>query len=396
VKRIRLPSGQGVVELRYLYADFDRHGNQRWYVKRKDALKIRLTLTPDGSEAFLEQYRAALNGVSPKAPKVIRPAIKTTHEPGSLRYLLSRYYESAEYRRLGTRTKMVRRAILDSICEETIFSDAPTGSLPYAMMEPRHVRQIRDVKAELPEAANARVKALRQVFKWATDDTVKMADTDPSKAVKYLQGNPEGWHAWTISEIHQYWKAHPIGTRARLALDLLLFTMVRRSDLVKLGPQMESNGSLRFRETKGRDRIIKDREIPILPPLRASIDATKSGHLAYLITQSGKPFTANGFGNWFKKQCRAAGLDHCSAHGMRKAAATIAGEQGATTLELQAMGGWTTLKEPERYTRTANKKKLAAGAMHKVIPEQNADESCPPESDMAESGQYSPSKALKT
>jgi hypothetical protein len=48
-----------------------------------------------------------------------------------------------------------------------------------------------------------------------------------------------------------------------------------------------------------------------------------------------------------------------------KASATRLADRGATAHQLMAWFGWTTLREPERYTRAANKKKLArsAGAM---------------------------------
>ena len=50
------------------------------------------------------------------------------------------------------------------------------------------------------------------------------------------------------------------------------------------------------------------------------IDATPSGHLTFLVTEFGKPFTEAGFGNWFREQCDMANLRHCSFHGLRKAA----------------------------------------------------------------------------
>lgn len=89
-------------------------------------------------------------------------------------------------------------------------------------------------------------------------------------------------------------------------MDLLLFTGVRRSDVVTLGPQMERDGNIAWTEVKGRRRKIKARELPILPQLRASIDACPSGHLTYIATAYGKPFTANGFGNWFRDRCDEA------------------------------------------------------------------------------------------
>ncbi len=54
------------------------------------------------------------------------------------------------------------------------------------------------------------------------------------------------------------------------------------------------------------------------------------------------------------------------AHGLRKAAATRAADNGATTHELMAVFGWIDIKEAEIYTRNANRKRLAAQAMTKL------------------------------
>jgi len=190
-------------------------------------------------------------------------------------------------------------------------------------MEPSHVAKLRDEKAAMPHAANNRVKAIRQLFKWASSPEYGYARKNPAREVSYLKGaNPDGIKAWTEADVAAYEVRHPIGTKARLALDLLLYTGVRRSDVVKLGPQMERDGRLVFTETKGRAHTVKTHEIPILPPLRASINATLIGHLVYLATAWGKPHTAAGFATWFKRQCRMAGLNDVSAHGLRKLGAT--------------------------------------------------------------------------
>lgn len=92
-------------------------------------------------------------------------------------------------------------------------------------------------------------------------------------------------------------------------------------------------------------------EIPVLQALSDVIDVSPTGDLTYLVTEFDKPYTSNGFGNWSKRQCRSAGLAECSAHGLRKAAAATAAENGATTQELMAIFGWLTMKESERYTQ---------------------------------------------
>jgi integrase len=219
------------------------------------------------------------------------------------------------------------------------------GTLPFAEMRARHVRAIRDEKIGLPEAANGRLKALGQVFAFAVRED--LTTLDPTDGVEYLPGNSEGFHTWTLEEVRQYEQRWPLGTRQRLALDLLLYTGTRRSDAVKLGKHMEREEWLHFTETKNRNsRALsrrgktpkpKHRAIPILPELRASIDACPSGHLVYLVSAHGGPYKEASFGNVFRDWCDQAGLPQCSAHGLRKAGATIASDNGATTHQLMAV-----------------------------------------------------------
>ncbi|TMJ83890.1 MAG: hypothetical protein E6G76_19580 [Alphaproteobacteria bacterium] len=118
--------------------------------------------------------------------------------------------------------------------------------------------------------------------------------------------------------------------------------------------------------------------LPILPALQRVIDGTPCGDLTFLVNDWGRPFTDAGFGNKFRDWCNQAGLRHCSAHGLRKAGATVAANNGATSRQLMAIFGWDTLKEAERYTRAADQKLLAEAAMHMLeTPEQNGTESCP-------------------
>jgi len=195
---------------------------------------------------------------------------------------------------------------------------------------------------------------------------VGLAEENPAKDVSRIRNSSDGHHTWTSEEVQKYWSRHATGTKARLAIDILLFTGARRSDAVKLGRQMVSDGWLNWVETKGKDHVRKERSIPILPPLQVSVDACPSGHLNWLVTSYGKPFTPAGFGNWFRDRCDEAGLTHCSAHGLRKAGATFAANNGATTQQLMAIWGWESIEEAERYTKRADRRRLAGDAMHLI------------------------------
>jgi integrase len=385
--KIRMRDGSGQADLKFIEEDVDRHGNVRVYFRR-GGRKTRIREKP-GTDEFMRVYRRLVaNGHPEKDPG------KGVAAPESLRWLMEQYMASPEFKTLSRRTRYVRRGLLDAISEESFGAQkTPHGRKPYQMMETRHVRKIRDVKgADLPEAANNRIKALRQLFAWAIE--VDLAKNNPARDIKYLKGKPGGFHTWTEDEVSAFEDRHPVGTMARLALALLLYTGVRRSDVVRLGPQMEKDGWLKFTETKGRERLRKEREIPILPELRRIIDATPSGHLSYLVTSRGNPYTHAYFGNWFRECCNKAGLKHCSAHGLRKAGATIIVERGGTEHQLMAIYGWESTKQAGVYTRKANRKKLVAEAMHLLGPEPNKNKSVPLSDNMQEGGTFRAKKPL--
>ncbi len=161
--KIDLKDGAGL-DLKYLVKDTDRHGNARIYVRRHGRkVRIRELATV---EDFMAAYRAAL-----ETPDRSATGFPTAAAPGSLRWLVQSYYGCPEFLGLHESTRAKRRLILEGICVDH-------GTKPFARLETKHVRTlIRDPKAATPEAANGRVKALRQVFKWAVE--VGYANTNP-------------------------------------------------------------------------------------------------------------------------------------------------------------------------------------------------------------------------
>jgi site-specific recombinase XerD len=119
----------------------------------------------------------------------------------------------------------------------------------------------------------------------------------------------------------------------------------------------------------------------MLPVLQSIIDASPTGDLTYLMTDHGKPFTPAGFGGWFREQCDKAALKHCSAHGLRKAGASIAAENGASPHQLMAIFGWLTLKEAERYTQAARRRRMARDGMGFLVRKETNNEQIFPTSD---------------
>lgn len=378
--KILLRDRTGTRDYRYLVEDVDRFGTVRIYFRRAGQKKIRLVEKP-GTAAFEAEYLCAFRGEPLDLPDIVMARaciVGAPAAPGTMRWLCQQYFTAAAFLELDESTRRVRRRILDAISQRA-------GTFRFADMEPRHVAKLRDEKAATPEAANSHVKALRQLFAWACLPEYGYATRNPARDVGYLKSqNPDGHRVWSEEDVAKYETRHLIGTKARLTLDLFLYTGVRISDVVKLGPQMERAGKLVFSETKGRRRIVKTHELPILPPLRTSIDATPTGHLVYLVTQFGHPHSVKGFSNWFARRCREAGIEAgLTAHGLRKLGAVRCVEAGATEHQLMALFGWSTTKQAALYTRKANRALLEAGAAPLLarVPhdnsERNSNESVP-------------------
>src|SRR5262249_11436195 len=103
--------------------------------------------------------------------------------------------------------------------------------------------------------------------------------------------------------------------------------------------------------------------IPVHPDLRAVLDAMPKTGLQFLTTLRGRAFSAEVFGKFFKIACKRAGLPHCSAHGLRKAAATRLADAGCSASQIASITGHKTLAEVARYTQAADQRRLAQQAL---------------------------------
>ncbi len=358
--KIRITNASGTLKLRYLLQERLPSGAVRIRLRRKGSPTITLN-APPGTDAFMKEYLVALEGNAQPLPK--QRERRQHAAVGTLRWLTTQYYGSAEFKRLGPHTQHVRRLILDKLCQSTDANGIRRGDKPYAHMEARNVRMLRDERADTPAAANQIVKMLRQVFAYAV--VVDLAKTNPAKEVPYLKSGTTGFHTWTIEEVYRFEVRHPIGTKARLALALMIYTGQRRSDIIQFGRQHVKNGWLKITQQKNRIRAPITIEIPVLPELQNIINASPCGDLTFLVTEFGRPFTSIGFGNWFRDRCIEASVPG-RAHGLRKATATRLAELGASDREIMAVTGHQTSKEVDRYTKAARRKVLAESAMARL------------------------------
>jgi integrase len=199
-----------------------------------------------------------------------------------------------------------------------------------------------------------------------------------------------GFPVWTDNDVDLYHSRWPLGTRQRVWIDVLLFTGLRRGDVVRIGRQ--HCRSYLVKNTQGADetktiatltteksQFTMTVTLPILPVLSATLKAGPTGDLAFICGANGGPLVKTSFGNMFREACDQAGVFGKSAHGVRKIGATTAADNGATEKELDAIFGWEGGDMAKVYTQAANRKRASMRAMGML--ERTADEHSMPSPD---------------
>jgi integrase len=273
---------------KYVHGFIDRHGKPRFYFRRRGFNKVPLPGLPWSPE-FMAAYETALTGqkIQPGGSQVL---------PGTIRALAVSYFNSLGFRSLKPITQSTYRNIIDRLCDERDREGAKIGDKRAGGLRRDHVIKLMSARAERPDSANGLRKALRAMMKHAVD--MGLRPDDPTRDVKAIRVKSSGYHSWTEDEIAAFERRHPRGSRARLAFALLLYTGQRRSDVVRMGRQHVRDGVLSLRQEKTGTAL----NIPLHPKLIEVIAETVTGNLTFLTTQAGKPFTAAGFGNWFREQ----------------------------------------------------------------------------------------------
>jgi integrase len=329
----------------HLHREKTRHGAVAWYFRKGGGQRVRIRGEYDSAE-FRAAYARAIGGA---------PAEQPAAAPKTLRWAIDRYRLSSAWAQLANATRRQKENIFRRVI-------AISGNERLADIDTDAIRAGRERRKDAPHSANVFLKAMRSFFRWALEEG--LVASDPTVGIALLKGTNDdvGFHTWTQEEMDAFEARWPLGTRERLAYDLLLYTGLRRGDAVRVGRQHVTSGIIQIRAEKTGEELF----LPILPPLQTSIEATATGDLAFLCNAYGDPWVKESFGNWFREVCQKAGVPG-SAHGLRKAGATRAAENGATDRGLMALFGWTKEKMATRYTRAADRKRLALAAAEQLL-----------------------------
>jgi integrase len=342
----------------HLNREANRHGTVVWYVRVGKGSRIRIK-AEYGTPEFVAAYQSAVRGERPRGPgKAAR---------GTLGWLFDLYRQTTAWTDLAKSTRYKRENIMMRVL-------ATAEREPISAINEAAIIAGRERRAATPASAQAFIDTLHGLFKWAV--SVKLASSDPTLNVKVKTKSKRkgGYPPWTDEDMAKFEARWPRGTRERVIFDVLAYTGLRIGDVATLGRQHLKERTIVIAGQPVRRTVISIDsektgmrvELPLLSQLRETLDAGPTGDLAFVVTRRGTPWNKGALGTEFVAAAKAAGVVGKSAHGMRKAAATRAAENGATERELEAIFGWSGGRMATLYTKSANRSRLAAGAIGKL------------------------------
>jgi integrase/recombinase XerD len=360
------------IKLRYVNSFYDRHGRLRHLFRYPGCKSFTLPGLP-GSAEFMEAYQNAL----------AHPGIASSTEIGSSRTksgtidaAIAAYYKSDAFTEsLAAETQRMRRNVLERFRSQH-------GDKPVRLLRQDHIAKL--LQGMRPYAKKNWLKTIRGLMVFAVSENLR-AD-DPTQGVKLPRlAKSMGHMTWLEPQVEQYRKRHPLGSVARLALELLLNIAARRYDAHLIGPQhviisnKDGKKKLCWRPHKTLRTTNKLLKITIIPSLQAALNTMpKSEALAFLTNDYGRPFaSAAAFGNKFADWCREAGLmpvrcedgrvRNYRAHGLRKASLRALAHAGCTGVELMSVSGHSSLKQLQEYLEEVEQELMADSAMTKLV-----------------------------
>lgn len=350
-----------------LIQETSRHGKPRYmFHRRPDGRRITIKGAP-GQTEFERRYQALLAGADAveerKADKIMR--IRTGIDPQTLEELFHAYVAQLDIEQSRGKIAASTRRHYCRLLQQLVDR---YGSAVLTSIEERDLMVMLDKHGPTANTFNNFLRAVKSLFDYAK--TYHGLSPNPAQGLKKITIETDGFPEWEDSDIERFVATHPLGTKAYLAMMLLMHAAPRRSDLVKLGPSniIERDGKkmICFKPQKTARSSNIEVILPLHPELEEAIRNTPIGTETFLVTEFGKPFTSNGFGNKMAVWRDAAGVKkRVACHGMRKTVGINLAENHASPYEIMATLGHSSPKVTDVYTKAANRRTIATLAAAK-------------------------------
>jgi hypothetical protein len=323
----------------------DRHGKERCRFRRNG---LSLYLPHPSAKGYRAAYDEALGKAKGLIP--LQPRCK----PGTVSDLLPRFYESVGFKKGGYDWRRTRKAVLEAFREE--FGDDPVAAFRSKDISAILARKLDKADGKGGTHAAKRLReqldllfrfAVRQ--EWITSNPVENAEEIEHKPKASMPGRKA-----TSRNIGNAGRSAP----SRLALELMLWTGARRGDARLLPPPKEradqgqggkdgqdvrpSRCSAAGRSDRGDARSRPDN------PAGHGIRQAVLGRRVRQLVPGSMP---------------EAGLARCTAHGLRKALARRAADQGVQQQGLKALGQWSGIARSRFMSPEPIRRRLAESAL---------------------------------
>lgn len=294
-----------------------------------------MTRLPDISDpSFKAALDAARDGI-------------TGPRPGSMAAMIEAFYQSPRWGEV--KSESARRKYV--LAFQRMMADL--GEIPLDLLFIEHIEGHIATMADTPDTANRCLNCIRILFKWAV--ARRVAPHDPTEGVRYYKVSPEQ-EPWPMHQIVRF--VEQARREVADAVALAYYTALRKSDVLRLGPEHVHGGHIVMQKTGGKATVVISEPCgEIIRRLRQPDDGP------FLRTSHGKPW-GRGFNTAFDREMKLLGMNGLGLtfHGLRRSGATLAKEAGATDEQITALLGHKDPRTQEKYTKLAKQDRAAKQA----------------------------------
>jgi integrase len=298
--------------------------------------RIRLPSDPSSAE-FREAYAAAMAGDAAPARGVLK-----TDAPGTIGALVASYMRSVQFIGLRATSKKGYQTRLNQIRVD--HGHRAVAGLTRERINSIILLPYADRRGALLDV----LKKLRILIAHAIEKG--WLKYDPSVGIKRPKSKPI--RRWTEAELSAFEARWPVGTKQRVAYELMLNVGTARVDVHCMTWTQVDAGGVQYTRSKSGERV----DVGLRESLRVALEAMPRSHIVIITTEFGRPFTVDGFSGFMRDAIRAAGLPlDCRPHGLRKTLGNRLADKGVSTHDIKAALGHTTLVQANNYSLEANR-----------------------------------------
>lgn len=331
---------------KYVKVQPGRGGAVYYYVRH--GRSYRRLPGPPGSPEFHRAYADALAAI--EAPRRLPAAA------GSVAALVIDYKSAPEFLALASKTRRDYARALDHLV-------AAVGPFPArAIGRPEIVKLRNKIAARGARAGDHFVAVASRCFGVGLD--LGYVERNPAAGIARIAA-PESHAPWP-APVRAAFEASGPPPHLYTGYMLALWTALRVGDVVRIGRQHDDGAALTIRPGKTTRTSGVDVRVPIAGPLRRHLATLDRTRLVYVTRADGRPVRPDSFSKEMRAWLAGLGITGYTVHGLRHTTGTALADAGASAHEIQAVLGHTTLQMAERYTRRADRHRLAASGMARL------------------------------